>query len=190
MPRNDPRKAGTTPPWSVGLKRRKARKPKPPKSFATLDIDGDSWGAADVPVVPKRPRPPAVDAEPDIALPPMPRGGAEREPGPPPDLMLRLGPPPESDAARASWSYRLATDAAWYAASRPGISDVERFKMVNQALATAAKHYPDAARFELAQKIDAANAELENRKRARAAARLERLPAAGEAKVIPIRGDG
>jgi hypothetical protein len=132
-----------------------------------VDVDGDEWGMA--------PMPPA----PPIDAPSQPSAGIKE-----------LGPPPESDAARASWLYRLLTTQAYEVAIDPNISEATRRKEVRVIAGAAAKHYPDAARFELAQKIDADKAELETRKRAKAAAKLERLPAAGgAAKVIPIRGD-
>jgi hypothetical protein len=69
------------------------------------------------------------------------------------------------------------------------ISNDIRMKRFAELTAAAAKHYPEAAKADLAARLDREAEEMAGKKRARAAAKMERRPPAGGAKVIPIRPD-
>lgn len=105
---------------------------------------------------------------------------------PAPEL-VELGLPPEDAAGIQKWNYRVLSTMAALVLRSDKISDETRMKRVAQLTMAAARHYPEAAKFDLAQRIAADAAEVAGKKRAKAAAKLERAPAAGGAKVIPIR---
>lgn len=150
-----------------------------------------------VKVVPRR-KPPAEDTDEwgyraEATLPPLPPEPTARngeQPSPPPAVLVALGAPPESARAGQAWAYRVLQMQAHEAMLDTSISQATRRKEVRVILAAAAHHYPDAARAELAGLIDDDRRQLEDRRRAKAKAKLEALPPAGGAKVIPIRGDG
>lgn len=111
------------------------------------------------------------------------------EPSPPPEELLALGLPPEDAAGIQKWHYRALSTMAALVLRSDKISDEQRMKRFGALTLAAARHYPDAAKYDLAQQIAKDAAEVLGRKRAKAAAKLERAPAAGGAKVIPIRRD-
>lgn len=112
---------------------------------------------------------------------------AAEQPSEPPAELMAIGAPPQKAAALQLWGYQMLNALAWDLARDPKISAETRRRRLPAMLAAAAKLYPDAARFENAESARAAAEVLEGKKRARAAAKLERRPAAGGAKVIPIR---
>ncbi|HEX6022544.1 MAG TPA: hypothetical protein VFZ00_11155 [Solirubrobacter sp.] len=126
--------------------------------------------------------------DPDDAgdVPAMPLGD---EPEDPPPELLALGMPPEDAAGIQKWNYRLITTMIALAVKDPKISNETRAKRIAQLSVAAAKHYPEASRFDLAQRLDREAEEMAGKKRARAAAKMERRPPAGGAKVIPLRPD-
>lgn len=111
------------------------------------------------------------------------------EPSPPPEELLALGLPPEDAAGIQKWHYRALSTMAALVLRSDKISDEQRMKRFGALTLAAARHYPDAAKYDLAQQIAKDAADVLGRKRAKAAAKLERAPAAGVAKVIPIRRD-
>lgn len=107
---------------------------------------------------------------------------------PPPELVA-LGAPPADAVAMQKWHYQVHSTMAYLAMMDRTISNETRMKRVAQHSAAAAKHYPEAAKYDLDQRIQRDAEELAGKKRARAAAKMERRPPAGGAKVIPIRSD-
>lgn len=107
---------------------------------------------------------------------------------PPPELEA-LGPPPKDAVALQKWNYEVLSTMIAIAMKDRTISNQARAKQIIQLSAAAAKHYPEASRFDLAQRLDREAEEMAGKKRARAAAKMERRPPAGAAKVIPIRSD-
>ena len=143
----------------------------------------------------RRPEPPPPADEifggvdPDLVIedvPPMP-GGEQAEP-PPPELEA-LGMPPDDAAGIQKWNYRALTIAAALVLRDPTLSNAKRMKRFAELTSAAAKHYPEAAKADLAARLDREAEEMAGKKRARAAAKMERRPPAGGAKVIPIRPD-
>jgi hypothetical protein len=128
------------------------------------------------------------DAEPDDSgeVPPMVFG--DQPEAPPPELEA-LGPPPEDAAGIQKWNYRVISTMIALTVRDRNISNETRMKRVAQLSAAAAKHYPEAAKYDLDQRISRDAEELAGKKRARAAAKMERRPPAGGAKVIPLRPD-
>lgn len=108
---------------------------------------------------------------------------------PPPELVA-LGPPPADAAGMQKWNYQVLSTMIALTVKDTTISNETRAKRIVQLTAAAAKHYPEAARYDLDQRIRQDSEHLAGKKRARAAAQMERRPPAGGAKVIPIRSDG
>lgn len=104
--------------------------------------------------------------------------------------ILAIGKPPDDAAGIQKWNYQILSTMAYLASVDPTVSAATRMKRTATLAAAAARHYPDAAKYDLAQKIDRDAKHMSERKRAKAAAKLERRPAIGGAKVIPIRRDG
>ncbi len=111
----------------------------------------------------------------------------EQASDPAPEI-LALGPMPEDAAAIQKWNYRLLSTMAALAAKDASLSPAERERRVMKLTQAAARHYPEAARYDLTQKIER-DAEQRGGKnqRARAAAQAEPVRPAGHAKVVPIR---
>lgn len=109
---------------------------------------------------------------------------------PPDPEILALGPPPSDASGIQKWNYQMLSIMAYKAAINPNLSDEQRMKRAAQLTAAAARHYPEAAKFDLAQKIAADNDLIASSKRAKAAGKLEACPPAIPAKVIPIRAQG
>lgn len=107
---------------------------------------------------------------------------------PPPELEA-LGMPPEDAVGIQKWNYRLLSTMVALTVKDRTISNETRAKRIAQLSVAAAKHYPEAAKYDLDQRIKKDAEELAGKKRARAAAQMERRPPAGGAKVIPIRSD-
>lgn len=106
----------------------------------------------------------------------------------PPAALIALGPPPLDAAGIQKWNYQALTIMAWDVMQDETISQETRMKRSSALLTAASKHYPEAARFDLGQKIAADKAERDDRKaRNKAGAKMEPRPSAGGAKVIPIR---
>lgn len=103
--------------------------------------------------------------------------------------IVALGMPPEDAAGIQKWNYRLLSTMAALAAKDETISESERMRRIAMLTQAAARHYPEAARYDLDRRLQADAEELAGKKRARAAAKMERRPPAGGAKVIPIRPD-
>lgn len=136
------------------------------------DVDGDAWGPAEAvePRLPARPGP-----KPEKAAPA-------------PQSMIDLGPPPADSMAAERWAHQMLMRQAYETMRDPDLPQSTRRKEVRVILAAAAKHMTDAMRYDVAQLILAERKQLEDRKRARAAAKPEkRSPSAVGAKVIPIR---
>lgn len=109
---------------------------------------------------------------------------------PAPQRMLDLGEPPSDAAALQKWMYQLLAAQAYETVVDPTLSQTARRKELRIILASASKHFPEAAKYDLSQQINADREELDAKKRNRAAAKLERRPKSAGAKVIPIRRDG
>lgn len=149
---------------------------------------------APIPRLPPPSEPPEEDWGEDpeedlLPMPPPPTRSAE-SPSAPPESLVANGPPPDNAAAMQAWGYRALNLQAHEAMMDSSISQATRRKEVRTILAAAARLYPDAARYELAELIKRDERELGERKRARAAAKLEARPNAGGAKVIPLRRGG
>lgn len=140
-----------------------------------VDEDGDVWG--EEAVVPPEP-------------PPEPGRRRALPPEPPPDELLRLGPPPDDAIAQAAWMRRALLAQAYIVMRDARLSQDQRSKEIRSLFSDAAKHFTDAARYDVKQLIDQHRRIVEERKRAKASAKTERRPAPGGAKVIPIRRDG
>lgn len=156
----------------------RTRKGKPPLQEPLPDPQGDEWG--------HDPDPSELE---DLELPPIPQRPTEK-PSPPPASMLALGPPPADAMEAAKWSHRMLTLQAYETMLDTGLSEPARRKEVRTILRDAAKHLTDAARWDIKQMILRQRAEIEDRKRHKAAAELVKRPPPGSAKVIPIRRDG
>ena len=113
---------------------------------------------------------------------------ADQPEDPPPELKA-LGPPPREAAALQKWNYEVLSTMIAITVKDRTISNRARAKQIIQLSAAAAKHYPEAAKYDLSERIARDAEELAGKKRARAAAKMERRPPAGGAKVIPIRSD-
>lgn len=108
---------------------------------------------------------------------------------PPPPELVALGDPPADAIAMRKWNYQVLSTMIALTVKDTTISNETRAKRIVQLSAAAAKHYDDAARYDLDQRIKKDADEMAGKKRARAAAQMERRPPAGGAKVIPIRSD-
>lgn len=104
--------------------------------------------------------------------------------------MTALGPPPSDAMEAAKWAHRLLMLQAYETLVDAGLSEPVRRKEIRTIMRDAAKHLTDAARYDIKVLILKQRAELEDRKRHKAAAKLEKRPPPGAAKVIPIRRDG
>jgi hypothetical protein len=111
------------------------------------------------------------------------------DPEPPAPELLALGDPPDDAAGIQKWHYRALSMMAALVLRDDKISNETRMKRFGALTLAAARHYPEAAKYDLAQQISKDAADTAGRKRAKAAARLEKRSAAGGAKVIPIRRD-
>ena len=107
---------------------------------------------------------------------------------PAPELVA-LGLPPSDAAGIQKWHYQALSTMAALVLRSNTISDEQRMKRFGALTNAAARHYPEAAKYDLAQQIARDAAEVLGRKRAKAAAKLEKAPVEGGAKVIPIRRD-
>lgn len=109
------------------------------------------------------------------------------QPTEPDPELLALGLPPADASGIQKWNYQVLSTMAALVLRSNKIGDETRMKRVAALTMAAARHYPEAAKWDLAQKIAADAAEVMGRRKAKAAAQMERRPAAGGAKVIPIR---
>lgn len=129
--------------------------------------------------------------DPTSEIPPIDFGPPAQKGCKPPKELIALGPPPLDAAAIQKWNYQALTIMAWAVMKDPKITDDQRMKRAAALQTAAAKHYPEAARYDLTQKIKADREALNDRKaRNKAGAKLEDAPPAGAAKVIPIRPHG
>lgn len=124
----------------------------------------------------------------DPPVPPAPIMFGE-EPEPPAPELLALGAPPADAAAIQKWHYQALSTMAWLVMKDEKLSNETRMKRFGALTLAAARHYPEAAKYDLAQAIARDAESTAGRKRAKAAAKLEKRAAAGGAKVIPIRRD-
>jgi hypothetical protein len=122
-------------------------------------------------------------------IPPPPAVSFGGDPEPPAAELLALGAPPADAAAIQKWHYQALSMMAWLVLKDETLSNETRMKRFGALTLAAARHYPEAAKYDLAQQISKDAADTAGRKRAKAAAKLERRSAAGGAKVIPIRRD-
>lgn len=157
------------------------RRGLPPTPEPLPDPQGDEWG-----------HDPEEGDEPELPdLPPLPPQRAMERPTPPPRSMVELGPPPDDPMAAAKWAHRLLTLQAYETMLDPNLSETQRRKEIRTVLRDASKHLTDANRYDIKLMILKQRSELEDRKRYKAAAKLEkRRPGAVDAKIIPIRRDG
>ncbi len=113
-----------------------------------------------------------------------------QEPSEPDPELLALGLPPDDAAGIEKWNYRALSTMAALVLRDKTISEEVRLKRFVALTSAARLHHPTAEKADLAAKIKRDADDVAGRKRAKAAAKLEkRIPAAG-AKVIPIRRDG
>lgn len=127
-----------------------------------------------------------AEAAEDESVPPKVYG---EQPSEPPPEIIALGLPPADAAGIQKWNYQLLSTFAALAARDNTIGPETRLNRVAKLTQAAARHYPEAAKFDLMQKIERDAAELVGRKKAKAAAKLERATPGPSAKVIPIRPD-
>lgn len=134
--------------------------------------------------------PPQEDEDDGFGGPAVPefRSEVDVPEGPPPEI-LALGPPPADASGIQKWNYQLLSTMAYLAAKDPTLTAAERLSRVAKLTQAAARHYPEAAKFDLAQKIADDNQAIASKKMAKAQARAEKRGPAGVAKVIPIRRD-
>lgn len=112
------------------------------------------------------------------------------EPGAPPHPeLVALGLPPDDAAGIQKWHYRALSTMAALVLRQENLSEEARLKRFTALTQAAARHYPEAAKYDLSQQIARDAEEIAGRKRAKAAAKLEPAPPAHGAKVIPIRPD-
>jgi hypothetical protein len=148
---------------------------------ALLDPDADFGG-------------PELDAEledpgplPPAPPPPPSRGSPSEQPSAPPPGLIELGDPPSDSLAAQAWLHRAMIVSAHDAMNDSTISASTRRRELRTIATAAEKLMPDARRYEAEQLIKRDAAEIESRRKARARAAAERRPAAGGARVIPIR---
>lgn len=103
--------------------------------------------------------------------------------------LIALGLPPEDASGIQKWHYRVLSTMAALALKDRNISDETRMKRFTALSLAAARHYPEAAKHDLNESIRREAEVIAGRKRAKAAAKLERREPAAGAKVIPIRRD-
>jgi len=134
-----------------------------------------------------RRQPPALPVLP--ARPPAPPRANVEPAELPPEVIERVGPPPEGDPlAMQSWLHRMIIASAAWTATDTKISSKDRRRELRTIAAAAAKLLPHSRLYEAEQLIKRDRLELERRRRDRAGAKLVARPvAAGGAKVIPIR---
>lgn len=130
---------------------------------------------------------PDGDDDLELSPPPMP-GPASEQAAPAPESMRNLGPPPDDAMAQASWARKLLMLQAWETTLDSKLSQSLRRKEIRSILRDAARHMTDAARYDTKKLIEEQRQQTEARRRGRAAAKTEKLPAGATAKVIPIRG--
>lgn len=111
------------------------------------------------------------------------------QPEDPPPELVALGSPPEDTMAARKWQHRMYMVMIALTLRDPTISNEKRMKRLIELNTAATKVQDDAARHDLDRKISADAEAIEGKKRARAAAKMERRPPAGGAKVIPLRPD-
>lgn len=148
-----------------------SRRGRPPGSFGTPDpepVESDEWGSS---------------AEEVPAFVPV----ALEQPSEPSEALKSLGDPPADARGGQAWAYKALMIQAREVMVDNTISEATRRKEVRTILAAAARHYPDAVKFDDAEAVRRADERVSKRKRGRAAAKLEERPSAGAAKVIPIR---
>jgi hypothetical protein len=126
----------------------------------------------------------------ELSIPAFDLSDPADKPSKPSAALIALGAPPADAAGIEKWNYQVLSTMAYEVMISETISDATRQKRVSALLSSAAKHYPDAAKYDLAQQIKRDDDRMNDKKRARAAAKPEARPAAGGAKVIPIRSDG
>lgn len=123
------------------------------------------------------------------AMSDVPIRQAEQPSDPAPEL-LALGLPPEDAAGIEKWNYRALSTMAALVLQDKTISEETRLKRFVALTSAARLHHPTAEKKDLADKIRKDAEEIAGRKRAKAAAKLERRTPSDGAKVIPIRRDG
>lgn len=153
---------------------RNRRNPAGRRRKAAPDDPGFGWDPGAEPI------PPMVASE--IVI-------GEQPSAPAPEL-LALGLPPADAAGIQKWHYQALSTMAALVLRSDSISEETRLKRFGALTLAAARHYPEAAKYDLAQQIARDAAEVMGKKRAKAAAKLEKaIPVAGGAKVIPIRSE-
>jgi hypothetical protein len=114
--------------------------------------------------------------------------GGDQASEPAPELVA-LGLPPADAFGIQKWNYQALSTAAALALRDNTISNETRMKRFTALTAAARLHFPDAVKHDALAEIRRDREEIAGKKRAKAAAKVERAPAAGGAMVIPIRRD-
>jgi hypothetical protein len=140
----------------------------------------DDFGGADLPA-------PTLATAP----PPPPAPDPRTQPSPPPKELVELARQigQSADALeRQTLAHQALLSSMADVLADPTISASERRKEMRVIAAAAARLFPYARLFQAEQTVKQARDDLENRRRQRAGARVERRPTAGDGKVIPLRG--
>lgn len=120
---------------------------------------------------PGAPPPPPVEVEPSTL---------------PSDSLAALGPPPSDTLAAEKWAHSVLMRQA-YETMMSSLPETVRRREVRTILRDAKGHVTDAARYDYMRMVEADKAELEARKRGRAAAESVRVAAPpAAAKIIPL----
>lgn len=161
-----------------------------PEADAPEDLDdpsGDVWGSD----------PSAFDDQDDeddheedeLGEPPPIPMAAQEPSTPPSDKLAALGPPPKNTLEAEKWAHSVLMWQA-YETMMSSLPETVRRKEVRTILRDAKGHVTDAARYDYMMLVERDRAEMENKKRGKAAARPVPVAPAGDAKIIPIRRDG
>lgn len=143
------------------------------------ELELEDFGGDDLPP-PPRPMPPSTSS---ATAPPSP---------PPPALVALAGKIEQSTdpLERQTLAHAACLASMADVLADTTISAAERRRELRTIAAAAARLFPYARLYQAEQAVKQQRAELENRKRTRAGAKLEKRPTAGDGKVIPIRIGG
>lgn len=104
----------------------------------------------------------------------------------PSDALAALGPPPKDTLAAEKWAHNVLMLQA-YETMMSELPETVRRREVRTILRDARGHVTDAARYDYMKLVESDRAEIENRKRARAAAEASPVgPPPEGAKIIPL----